>query len=248
MKIKFDVTPTEFIIIKDILKKYLTKDCKAYVFGSRAKSSSLHGSDLDLALECKEKIDFKKLSKIKIDFEDSRLPYMVDVIDLQATKEYFKNMIEKEMIEFPLGKLERVPELRFKEFSGEWEEKKLGNIATFFNSKRVPLTDRDRVKGIYPYYGASGIIDYVNNYIFDGEYILLGEDGANILMRNSRLVFLANGKFWVNNHAHVFQAIESNYFLCEALERIRYNRYNTGTAQPKLNSEVVKKIQLFLPS
>jgi len=143
--------------------------------------------------------------------------------------------------------MSNIPELRFKEFSGEWEEKKLGDIAIFFNSKRVPLTDRDRVKGIYPYYGASGIIDYVNNYIFDGEYILLGEDGANILMRNSRLVFLANGKFWVNNHAHVFQALESNYFLCEALERIRYDRYNTGTAQPKLNSEVVKKIQLFLP-
>jgi len=141
MKIKFDVTPTEFIIIKDILKKYLTKDCKAYVFGSRAKSSSLHGSDLDLALECKEKIDFKKLSKIKIDFEDSRLPYMVDVIDLQATKEYFKNMIEKEMIEFPLGKLEREPELRFKEFSGEWKEKKLGDIATFSKGKGISKSD-----------------------------------------------------------------------------------------------------------
>jgi len=140
-----------------------------------------------------------------------------------------------------------VPKLRFKEFSGEWEEKKLGNIATFYNSKRIPLTDTDRVKGIYPYYGASGIIDYVHEYIFEGEYILLGEDGANIVMRNSRLVFLAKGKFWVNNHAHVFQANESNSFLCEALERINYTKYNTGTAQPKLNAEVVKKIKLNLP-
>lgn len=143
--------------------------------------------------------------------------------------------------------MSKIPKLRFKEFSGEWEEKKLGDIATFYNSKRIPLTESDRKSGIYPYYGASGIIDYVEDYIFDGEYILLGEDGANIVMRNSRLVFLAKGKFWVNNHAHIFQAKESNYFLCEALERVNYVNYNTGTAQPKLNAEVVKKIKLRLP-
>lgn len=141
-----------------------------------------------------------------------------------------------------------VPKLRFKEFSGKWEEKQLGEIATFYNFQRVPLTESDRIKGKYPYYGASGIIDYVNDYIFDGEYILLGEDGANIVMRNSKLVFLATGKFWVNNHAHIFQAKNSNAFLCEALERINYVKYNTGTAQPKLNSNIVKKIKLFVPS
>ncbi len=140
-----------------------------------------------------------------------------------------------------------VPKLRFKEFSVEWEEKQLGKIATFYNSKRIPLTEIDRIKGEYPYYGASGIIDYVKDYIFDGEYILLGEDGANIVMRNSRLAFLAKGKFWVNNHAHIFQAKDSNTFLCEALERINYTKYNTGTAQPKLNSDVVKKIKLLVP-
>ena len=141
-----------------------------------------------------------------------------------------------------------VPQLRFPEFGGEWEEKKLGSIATFFNSMRVPLTESDRIKGVYPYYGASGVIDYVEDYIFNGEYILLGEDGANIVLRNSRLVFLAKGKFWVNNHAHIFQSKESNYFLCEALERINYSKYNTGTAQPKLNSDVVKKIKLNQPT
>ncbi len=141
-----------------------------------------------------------------------------------------------------------VPKLRFKEFKEHWKENKLGNIATFYNSKRVALTASDREKGEYPYYGASGIIDYVKDFIFEGEYILLGEDGANIVMRNSRLVFLAKGKFWLNNHAHIFQSKDSNAFLCEALERINYTKYNTGTAQPKLNSEVVKKLKLNLPS
>ncbi len=68
--------------------------------------------------------------------------------------------------------MSNVPKLRFKEFNGEWEEKQLGKIATFYNSKRIPLNQIDRIKGEYPYYGASGIIDYVKDYIFDGEYIL----------------------------------------------------------------------------
>jgi type I restriction enzyme S subunit len=147
-----------------------------------------------------------------------------------------------------MSEVANTPRLRFPGFSGKWEEKTLGSMAVFYNSQRVPLTESDRVAGEYPYYGASGIIDYVKDYIFDGEYILLGEDGANIVMRSSRLVFLAKGKFWVNNHAHIFQAKESNYFLCEALERINYSKYNTGTAQPKLNSDVVKKIKLSLPA
>ena len=141
-----------------------------------------------------------------------------------------------------------VPKLRFREFQDDWEKNKLADVATFYNSKRVALTASDREKGEYPYYGASGIIDYVKDFIFEGEYILLGEDGANIVMRNSRLVFLAKGKFWLNNHAHIFQSKDSNTFLCEALERINYTKYNSGTAQPKLNSDVVKKIQLHLPS
>ncbi len=142
-----------------------------------------------------------------------------------------------------------VPALRFPEFSGNWAIKKLGDICKFLDSERVPLSELERNKrdGIYPYYGASGIIDYIDDYIFDGEYVLLGEDGANILLRNSPLAFLAEGKFWVNNHAHVLRANNSNYFLAESLERITYEKYNTGTAQPKLNAEICKKIKLILP-
>lgn len=144
---------------------------------------------------------------------------------------------------------QRVPELRFPEFEGKWEEKKLGQISKFLDSKRIPLSQAERAKrqGYYPYYGASGIIDYIDDYIFDGTYILLGEDGANILNRSTRLAFIVHGKIWVNNHAHIIKANGSDYFLSEALERIRYEKYNTGTAQPKLNAEVCKKIKLYLP-
>ena len=141
------------------------------------------------------------------------------------------------------------PKLRFPGFSGGWEKKTLGEISEFFDNKRIPLksTDRQKRAGKYPYYGASGIIDYIDDYIFDGEYIILGEDGANIIDRSSRLVFLAKGKFWVNNHAHVFQAHDSNYFLTEYLESLKYDKYNTGTAQPKLNSEVLKNLPIIIP-
>lgn len=141
--------------------------------------------------------------------------------------------------------------LRFSGFDDEWNEVKLGDISTFLDNKRIPLKEDDRkqIKGEYPYYGASGIIDYVNDYIFDEELILMGEDGANIVTRSSKLIFLAKGKYWVNNHAHVIKADNNinQYFLSESLERINYEKYNTGTAQPKSNREVCQKIKVKIP-
>lgn len=141
--------------------------------------------------------------------------------------------------------------LRFSGFTDEWNEVKLGDISTFLDNKRIPLKEdnRKQIKGEYPYYGASGIIDYVNDYIFDEELILMGEDGANIVTRSSKLIFLAKGKYWVNNHAHVIKADNNinQYFLSESLERINYEKYNTGTAQPKLNREVCQKIKVKIP-
>lgn len=87
----------------------------------------------------------------------------------------------------------------------DWEVKELRELVEFLDGKRKPIKDSDRLKmqGQYPYYGASGIIDYVNNYLFDEDLILLGEDGENILSRNLPLAFKVSGKIWVNNHAHV---------------------------------------------
>lgn len=148
-----------------------------------------------------------------------------------------------------LIKNKKIPTLRFPEYSREWEEKRLGEVARFFDEKRIPLKQQDRQKrlGVYSYYGASGIIDCIDDYIFDGEYVLLGEDGANIVDRSKRLAFLVKGKFWVNNHAHVLEAEDSNYFLAEYLELLRYDKYNTGTAQPKLNATICKKIKINIP-
>ena len=133
----------------------------------------------------------------------------------------------------------------------DWDVLSLGSISHFLDSKRIPIKESERIKmqGDYPYYGASGIIDYVNDYIFDGEYILLGEDGANIIDRSSRLAFVVSGKCWINNHAHVIEPHENMdiHFLAEYLESISYDEYNTGTAQPKLNREKCNMIPIPIP-
>src|SRR5699024_2381200 len=146
------------------------------------------------------------------------------------------------------NEVRNVPDLRFPGFEGEWEESNIDNEFDFFNNKRKPIKENLRNKGEYPYYGATGIIDYVDNFIFDGNFILIGEDGANIVSRSAPLVYFATGKFWVNNHAHIlypkFGDIYFNYLL---LENIDYEKYNTGTAQPKLNVQNLKKIKIKSP-
>lgn len=144
-------------------------------------------------------------------------------------------------------------EVRFKADDGsefpDWEKKKLEDVVEFLDGQRKPLEAGQRVSGKYPYYGASGIIDYVEDYIFDEELILLSEDGANILDRNYRVCFLAKGKYWVNNHAHVLRAMDGNVngFICEQLESFDYRKYNSGGAQPKLNQATCRSIIMNIP-
>ena len=141
------------------------------------------------------------------------------------------------------------PKIRFGKFNNKWKKNKLDKVVDFFDNQRIPIDSGERKAGPYPYYGASGIIDFVDGYIFNGEYVLLAEDGANIILRSSPIAYLTKGKFWLNNHAHIMKMkTGSNEFLIQLLEKQNYGKYNTGTAQPKLNGEVVKKITLHFPS
>ena len=141
------------------------------------------------------------------------------------------------------------PKIRFGQFNDKWKKNKLDTVVDFFDNQRIPIDSGERKSGPYPYYGASGIIDFVDGYIFNGEYVLLAEDGANIILRSSPIAYLSKGKFWLNNHAHIMKMkTGSNEFLIQLLEKQSYEKYNTGTAQPKLNGEVVKKISLHFPS
>jgi type I restriction enzyme S subunit len=133
----------------------------------------------------------------------------------------------------------------------DWSVRPLGETVTFLDGKRRPVKDADRarMRGSIPYYGASGIVDYVNDYLFDDDLILLGEDGENIVSRNCRLAFRISGKAWVNNHAHVLKPNHdiSIGFLTDYLESLNYERFNSGTAQPKLNKQTCYGIPVALP-
>jgi type I restriction enzyme S subunit len=118
-----------------------------------------------------------------------------------------------------------------------------------FDSLRKPIKESLRVAGPYPYYGASGIVDHVDGYLFDGEYLLVAEDGENLRTRNTPFAFRATGKFWVNNHAHVLQGNwhASTRFLNYALLAADIAPYITGAVMPKLTKANLKKIELPCP-
>jgi type I restriction enzyme S subunit len=107
--------------------------------------------------------------------------------------------------------------------------------------------ERDKMKTgqLYPYYGAATIMDYVNDYIFDGEYILMGEDGTVQTEDGYPILQLPTGKFWVNNHTHILQAKEpySNFFMYIFLKKTNIAHIVTGAVQPKINQENLKSIE-----
>ena len=126
----------------------------------------------------------------------------------------------------------------------------LEDIAENCDSMRKPVTSGKREAGEYPYYGASGIVDYVKDYIFDGDYLLVSEDGANLLARSTPIAFSISGKNWVNNHAHVlkFDRYETRRFVEFYLNLIDLAPYISGGAQPKLNQKNLNRIEIPLPS
>lgn len=122
-----------------------------------------------------------------------------------------------------------------------WSTVPLGELTESLDGKRVPLKGSERAKrvGPYPYYGASGVIDHIDEYIFDEELLLISEDGANLTERKLPVAFVVDGKYWVNNHAHVVRSISgyTHFLLAEYLESISLKPFITGTAQPKLTKE-----------
>ena len=130
-----------------------------------------------------------------------------------------------------------------------WVETTLDKISTNLDSKRVPITKNVRSSGEYPYYGASGIVDYVADYIFEGDNLLVSEDGANLLARSTPIAFSVSGKYWVNNHAHIlhFENMATQRFAEFYLESIKLDEYITGAAQPKLNQKALNSIPIPIP-
>ncbi len=135
--------------------------------------------------------------------------------------------------------------------SSGWKIYSFEDVTINHDKRRKPLSskEREKMKGIYPYYGAQGIIDYINGYIFDGVYLLIAEDGENLKSKKRNIAQLAHGQFWVNNHAHV---VTSNHlsdirYLCYVFNNSDISGYITGSAQPKLSQANLNSIKFVLP-
>ena len=150
------------------------------------------------------------------------------------------------------------PDVPMKDSGVEWlgevpEHWDVGPVKRFFsslNSKRVPLSTEERGErqGEYPYYGASGVIDYVDDYLFDEALVLVSEDGANLLNRSTPIAFVARGLYWVNNHAHILKPIDRCVnFWAERIEHLSLSPFITGSAQPKLTAEALGGIRISVP-
>ena len=137
------------------------------------------------------------------------------------------------------------------EIPESWEWCRLGTAMINRDSERIPLSvaEREKLDKVYDYYGASGVIDKVDKYLFNTPLLLIGEDGANLLLRSKPIAFIAKGKYWVNNHAHVLDTVGglSMEYICTYINAINLSPYVTGTAQPKMNQEKMNSILVPIP-
>jgi len=193
----------------------------------------------------------KTLSELKIP-----LPSFSDQIQIANILSKAETLIEQRKQSIAL--LDELLKSSFLEMFGDpvrnekgWNKIKFKEAAKNENSKRIPVKqgDRDNRAGIYPYYGATGIIDTIDDFKFDGEYLLIAEDGKNLLFRKKNNAFMARGKFWVNNHAHVLSdnRICNLRYLEFFLNSIDFKPFITGIDQVKLNKENLDKIPVPKP-
>lgn len=131
-----------------------------------------------------------------------------------------------------------------------WLHGPLRRFATSMDSKRVPLSSEERShrQGGVPYYGASGVIDFVDDFLFDSKHILVSEDGANLLLRSKPIAFTAKGRYWVNNHAHILEPRDGAHeFWAERIESTYIAPWVTGSAQPKLTIDALMDLPVTAP-
>ena len=171
------------------------------------------------------------------------------LLDLQQQKIDKLELLKKALLQKLFPKHDaKIPELRFKGYKENWNEKKLNSITKRLDNYRKPITANKRLSGQTPYYGANGIQDYVKGYTHEGEFVLIAEDGANDI-RNYPVRFV-KGYIWVNNHAHVLQAkvgISNNLFLSYSLKNKNLLPYLVGSGRMKLNADVLMNLLLKIP-
>ena len=229
-----DLLPHHLETVQRILSEHVP-GCEVRAFGSRATWEAWEHSDLDLAVSCDGRADRGVIARLKEAFEESDLPIRVDVLDWHDIADGFRQAIESdfEVIQ------------QASQHAGR-RTVALGDLVDNFDSRRVPLSRRVRSArpGPYPYYGATGVMDYVDDYLFEGLHLLVAEDGSVETPTGTPFVQLVDGQFWVNNHAHVLQSSsdEETRYLYYALSAVQVRPFISGSVQEKLSQANLNQI------
>jgi len=220
-----------------LLPKYLYYFCKAFDFEKLNTT-----------------VTIPSLTKANLLSIDIPLPSLMEQKAIVAKLDKVDELIS--LRKKQLQNLDDLVKSRFVELFGDPAQNTMGlpvktlpEISDNLDSRRIPITSSDRKAGVFPYYGASGIVDYVENYIFDEDILLVSEDGANLLARVTPIAFSVSGKVWVNNHAHVIRFTDKamQIYVEHLLNMIDISSFVTGTAQPKLNQAKMNSIPIPMP-
>lgn len=233
---------TNLIIRKSLVEQILVKYLFYYLFvvGEWCKNNT--------NISGFASVDMSKFKKLEIPIPplevQNEIVRILDTFTSHAAELQAELQARKEQYEYYRNKL-----LTFDENDEGVKWMKLGEICDNYDRKRKPVTASNRKPGPYPYYGASGIVDYVESFIFDGDYLLVSEDGANLLARTTPIAFSIKGKNWVNNHAHIlkFHDMCTQKYVEYYINMIDVSQYVSGGAQPKLNQENLNKISISVP-
>lgn len=194
---------------------------------------------------------FKELSKRSLEQIEFLIPPIEEQREIVSFMQALDLMIQAGDREIASAEQMRgdVARTLIRQVGEEFEFKPLQEVVEFHDNKRKPVKKADRVPGPYPYYGASGIADYVDNFLFEGLHLLIAEDGENIRTRKLPIAFLANGKFWVNNHAHIVKAESdtSTQYVALAIEFSDVSAYISGSSRPKITKSACQSIQIPFP-
>lgn len=219
------------------------------IFG--CKEDELNPKYLDALFKTKKFLDFvneKANGGVRMDFKiESMQEWQIPLPVLEVQNEIVEQIEKQKKVIEGAEKIDNAYRANLGELN--FETRLLSNICQNLDGRRKPITEEDRIKGDIPYFGASGVIDYIQDYIFDEDLLLVSEDGANLKMRTYPIAFSINGKTWVNNHAHVLKLDDriTQKFVEYYLNSISLEEYLTGTTQPKLNQEKLNNIPIPLP-
>lgn len=221
----FDIKFLYYYLLSVDFSKYFTGSTIPHIYFKDYKYEPFPVLPLEEQKEIVEILDqaFESIEKAKANIEKN----------IENAKELFQS------------KLNQV----FSQTEEGWSIKQLNEICENLDRKRIPITKNKRKPGEVPYYGASGIVDYVEGYLFNEDLLLVSEDGANLLARTYPIAFSISGKTWVNNHAHVlrFEDISTQFFIEYYLNSIKLDDYVSGMAQPKLNQKKLSSIPVPYP-